>query len=285
MLRRVSATTATFTFLLATSLPAVVPSTAFAAIELPRPSPSAGVSQRVGLTDVELEYSSPAVKGRKIWGELVPYGELWRTGANASTKITFSRDVKVAGKDVKAGTYSLLTIPSESGWTVILNSDTGLAGTRGYDEAKDVARATVETAAIPKRERMTFLFADTTDDGTELRLEWDELAVRIPIAVFTDEQAAKSITGAAGDLSSGARYLLDENREPEKALALAEAAVNIDPSWVNTYVLARAQAANGDYAAAVENAKKAQELGNKAEYFFWKDDVAKAIEEWSAKAK
>ncbi len=285
MLIRSSATTVTFTLLLATLVPAVLPSGARAAIELPKPSPAARVSQRVGLTDVEVEYSSPAVKGRTIWGDLVPYGELWRTGANASTKITFSRDVKVAGKDVKAGTYSLLAIPSKSDWTLILNSDTGLSGTRGYDKAKDVARATVKTAAIPKRERMTFLFADTTDAGAELRLEWDELAVLIPITVFTDEQAAKSISGVAGDLSQSARYLLDENREPERALSLAESAVGIEASWINLYVLARAQAANGRYAEAVESAKKAQELGNKAEYFFWKDEVARSIGEWSAKAK
>lgn len=285
MLRRVSATTVTFPLLLATAVSLVMPGAARAAIELPKPSPAASVSQRVGLTDVEVEYSSPAAKGRKIWGDLVPYGELWRTGANAATKITFSRDVKVGGKDVEAGTYALLTIPSKGDWTVILNSDTGLSGTRGYDEKKDVARATVKTASIPKRERMTFLFADTTDDGAELRLEWDKLAVRIPIAVATDEQAAKSITGVAGDLSQAARYLLDENREPERALALAESAVGIDPSWINTYVLARAQAAGGKYAEAVESAKKAQELGNKAEYFFWKDEVAKSIEEWSAKAE
>ncbi|MFN2427455.1 MAG: DUF2911 domain-containing protein [Candidatus Binatia bacterium] len=259
---------------------------AHAAIELPRPSPAASVSQRIGLTDVRVEYNSPGVKDRKIWGDLVPYGELWRTGANSATRITFSRDVKVGGADVKAGTYTLLTIPREGGkWTLVLNSDTALNGTRGYDQKKDVARAEVATASTPKRERMTFLFADTDDDSTELRLEWDKLAVRIPIEVPTGTQAMESVKGTAGDLSSAARYLLDENKEPERALMLAESAVRIDPSWSNTYVLARTQAANNQFADAVETAKKSHELGLKAEYFFWKEDVEKSIEEWSAKAK
>lgn len=256
-----------------------------AAIELPRPSPAAGVSQRVGVTDIAVEYSSPGVKGRKIWGELVPYGELWRTGANAATKITFSRDVTVAGAEVEAGTYSLLSIPGKGKWTLILNSDTGLAGTRGYDEKKDVARAEVSTRSAPPRERMTFLFADTTDDGTQLRLEWKDLAVLIPIDAATGKQAMEAIDGTAGDLASGARYLLDRKTEPERALLLAESAVSIDAGWMNTYVLARAQAANDRYADAAATAKKAHDLGMKAEYFFWKDDVEKSIKEWSAKAK
>jgi hypothetical protein len=280
-MRRASATTLSLTLSIATLLPAA----AGAAIELPRPSPAATVSQRVGLTDVKVEYSSPAVKGRKIWGELVPLNELWRTGANSATTITLSKDAKIGGKDVKAGTYALLTIPAEGQWTVIVNSDAKLAGTRGYDQAKDVARITASTAAIPRRERMTFLFADTTDNSTELRLEWDELAVRIPIEVATEQQALDSIKASGGDLSQASRYFLDANKEPARALQLAESAVEIDPGWVNLYVLARAQAANGKFAEATATAKKSQELGLQAEYFFWKDDVEKSIAEWSAKAR
>jgi hypothetical protein len=264
---------------------ATVATSAGAAIELPRPSPAATVSQRVGVTDIRVEYSSPGVKDRKVWGDLVPYNELWRTGANAATKLTLSRDAKVAGVDVKAGTYTLLTIPREGKWTLILNSDVNLPGTRGYDEKKDVARAEVATRAIPHRERLTFLFDKTTDSTTELTLEWGQLAAVIPIETPTAKQAGESINGAAGDLSTAARYLLDENKEPARALLLAESAVAIDPTWVNTFVLARAQAANNKFAEATANARKAHELGLEAEYFFWKEDVEKAIEEWSAKAQ
>jgi len=277
MLRRFSTSTLLLTLSLATA--------ANATIELPRPSPAASVSQRVGLTDIRVEYSSPGVKDRKVFGDLVPYGELWRTGANAATKVTFSRDVTIGGAPVKAGTYALLTIPRKGKWTLILNTDTALPGTRGYDEKKDVLRAEVSTRSIPKRERMTFVFDDTTDNGTDLRLEWSGLAVVIPIVVDTPKQAMESIKGTAGDLSSAARYLLDEKKEPARALQLAESAVEIDPSWSNTYVLARAQAANGNFAEATATAKKAHELGLKADYFFWKEDVEKSIKEWSAKSK
>lgn len=283
MRRSASATMLSLTVSLAAAGQIVLPAAAGAAIELPRPSPAATVSQRVGITDIKIEYSSPAVKGRKVWGDLVPLNELWRTGANAATTITVSKDVKIAGKDVKAGTYALLTIPAEGQWTVIVNSDAKLPGTRGYDQAKDVARASVSTSAIPRRERMTFLFADTTDGATELRLEWEELAVRIPIEVATEQHALESIKASGGDLSQAARYFLDANKEPARALQLAESAVEIDPSWINLYVLARAQAANGKFAEATATAKKSQELGLKAEYFFWKDDVEKSIAEWSAK--
>jgi hypothetical protein len=277
--------TFTLTALLYAISLSALPTVAEAAIELPRPSPAASVSQRVGVTDLRIEYSSPAVKGRKVWGDLVPYGELWRTGANAATKITLSRDAKIAGTEVKAGTYSLLTIPQAGKWTLILNSDSALPGTRGYDQKKDVLRAEIETRPAPHRERLTFLFDATTDARSDLRLEWGELAAIIPIETPVEKQAAESINAAAGDLATAARYLLDANREPERALLLAESAVAIDPGWVNTFVLARAQAANNRFADATANARKAQELGLKAEYFFWKEDVEKAIAEWSAKAQ
>lgn len=278
MQRRLSTTT---TLLLTLSMATAAQAT----IELPRPSPAASVSQRVGLTDIKIEYSSPGVKDRKVFGELVPYDELWRTGANAATKITFSRDVTVAGAAVKAGTYTLLTIPRKGKWTLILNTDTALPGTRGYDEKKDVARAEVATKTTPRRERLTFLFDNTTDDSTNLRLEWSELAVVIPIQAATSAQAMESIKGAGGDLSSAARYLLDEKKEPARALQLAESAVEIDPSWQNLYVLARAQAANDKFADAAATAQKSYDLGLKADYFFWKEDVERSIKEWSAKSK
>jgi hypothetical protein len=142
------------------------------ALEVPAPSPKARVEQRVGLTDFSLEYSSPAVKGRKIWGDLVPYDKLWRTGANAATKLTVSRDFTFGGKPVKAGAYALYTIPGKTSWTVILNTNANAGGTNGYDEKNDVARVTVKPTAAPMRERLTFIFSDASDDGVHLDLEW-----------------------------------------------------------------------------------------------------------------
>jgi hypothetical protein len=150
----------------------------------PRPSPAAKVSQQIGNTMVDVEYSSPGVKNRKVWKELVPEGKLWRTGANASTKITFSKDVTVGGKPVPAGTYSILTIPTPKSWTVIINKDTTMGGNMDkYKQDQDVARFTVTPKAAPSRERLTFIFSDVTDDAGNLDLEWEKVRVSIPIKV------------------------------------------------------------------------------------------------------
>ena len=129
---------------------ALVPAPAFADLELPRPSPFAKVSQEVGLTQITVDYSSPGVKGRKIWGALVPFDKMWRTGANQATKITFSKDVTFVDKAVPAGTYSLFTIPAKSGeWTVILNKNPNQGGTGQYKQDLDLLRFQARPQVIP----------------------------------------------------------------------------------------------------------------------------------------
>ncbi len=132
--------------MLATSLPAQTPK-----VDFPAPSPACTLKQRIGLTDIEIAYSRPGVKGRTIFGSLVPYGQVWRTGANAATKITFSTPVKLNGTDVPAGTYALFTIPGEDEWTIIINKGATQWGAFQYDEKADVARfkATPLTSSKP----------------------------------------------------------------------------------------------------------------------------------------
>ena len=120
-----------------------------AQIETPQPSPTATFSQKVGLTDVKITYSRPSVKGRKIFGDLVPYGQLWRTGANMATKFEFSDDVKIEGQDIPAGTYALFTIPGEEEWTVIFNKNWQQGGTGNYKEEEDAIRFTVKPGDMP----------------------------------------------------------------------------------------------------------------------------------------
>ena len=156
----------------------------------PKPSPTAKVQQDIGTTTITVDYSSPAVKKRKVFTELVPPGKMWRTGANASTKLTANKDITVGGKPVPAGTYSLLTIPGKT-WTVVLNKDTSIGGNMDkYKESEDVARFTVTPKSIPARERLTFIFSDFTDTGGNLDLEWDKVRVSIPITVSSDTSAA-----------------------------------------------------------------------------------------------
>ncbi len=146
-------------------------------------SPNAGVRQVLGITDITIEYSSPGVKGRKVWGNLVPYDMPWRAGANAATKITFNREVTFGGKPVPAGTYSIVFFPTEKAWTVALNKDLGLwrTGAKPYDAKEDVVRVPATTTVNPYRERMTFIFSNTTITDTSLDLEWEQLRVSVPI--------------------------------------------------------------------------------------------------------
>lgn len=260
------------------------------ALEVPAPSPKAKVEQRVGLTDFSLEYSSPGVKGRKIWGDLVPLNEPWRAGANAPTKLTASKDFTFGGKPVPAGSYSLLAIPGSSTWTVILNKNLNLQGTQGYDIKDDVARVDVSPESAGPRERLAYFFTDTTDDGTRLDLEWERLRVSVPIQVDTKAQVRAGIDKAVGDAwrphYSAGRYLFDSGGDLDTALRYLDASIEIKPTWWNNWYRAQVLAKQGRSADAVAAAQKAQDLGkgdNTYESFF-KEDVTKAIADWK-KAK
>ncbi|HJQ97660.1 MAG TPA: DUF2911 domain-containing protein [Candidatus Polarisedimenticolaceae bacterium] len=258
--------------------------------EIPAPSPKAKVDQRVGLTDFSVEYSSPGVKGRKIWGGLVPLNEMWRTGANASTKLTASKDFTFGDKAVLAGTYTLLTIPGASSWTVILNKNLGVQGTNGYDPKDDVARVDVPSSAAGPRERMTFLFSDTTDEATRLDLEWENLRVSVPIKVDTKAQVRAGIDKSLADawrphFASG-RYLYDTGGDLDTALQYLDTSISIKPTWNANWFKAQVLAKKGRQADAIASAQKALDLGKGDEGFQnnFKADVEKAVADWK-KAK
>ena len=256
--------------------------------ELPRPSPAAKVSQVIGLTEVSVEYSSPAVKNRKIWGGLVPYDQMWRTGANQATKISFSKDVVFAGKPVPAGSYALFTIPSKGTWTVVLNKKADQAGTgRDYKAELDLLRVQLPTKAAPFRERMTFLFADFTDDEAALNLEWERLRLSIPIKVHTAEQAlaniAASIDGTWRTFAFAARYMLESKKDYNTGLKYIDQSLALKEDWFNLWIKASLLAGKGNYKDAYALAEKAYQLGQKAEYFFFEADVKKALSEWKKK--
>lgn len=262
--------------------------TAFAqaAPELPQPSPLARTEQRVGVTDFAIEYSSPGVKDRKIWGELVPYDELWRTGANAATKLEASRDFRFGGVDVPAGTYALYTIPGKKTWTVLLNKNADASGTRGYDKSLDVARVEVEPQSADNRERMTFLFADTTDDSTRLDLEWAGKRISVPIEVDTAAHANANIDAALADAwrphFAAARYLLQNDGDLETALGYANTSVAVQPTWWNTWVKAQILGKLDRKQDAIAAAQQARALGKGDAVFegFFASSVGKAIEDW-----
>ena len=252
-------------------------------LDLPRPSPNARLTQTIGLTDITVEYSSPGVKGRPVWGTLVPYDQLWRAGANAATKVTFSKDVVVGDKPVPAGSYSLFVIPGKSSWTLVLNKN-ATASTAAYKQSEDVVRFTCAPKAIPPRERLAYVFSDFDDNGGNLDLEWEKVRVSLPIKLATDKQTEANIAaleaGSWRPYNSAARYLLEARKSPDVAMRLVDRSLSLREDWFNVWTKAQLLAQKGDKKAALAMAEKAKALGDKSDAFFFKDEVNKAIADW-----
>jgi hypothetical protein len=274
---------------LAASL-ALTASAARADLELPRPSPGAKVSQEVGLTQITVDYSCPGVKGRKIWGELVPYDKLWRSGANGATKITFSKDVTLVDKPVPAGSYALFTIPAKSGeWTVVLNKNADQPGIgRDYKADQDLVRVKVRAQPAPFRERLAFVFSNFDEDKASLDLEWEKLRVTIPIKVGTAQQAVaninKELDNAWRPFANAARYMLEVKKDYDTGLKYIDQTLALKQDWFNLWIRASLLAAKGNYKDARAEAQKSYELGEKAgPGFFLEGEVKKALTDWSKK--
>lgn len=264
----------------------------YAQISVPAPSPLSTVEQQVGLTDVSVTYSRPSVKGRVIFGDLVPYGEMWRWGANASTKIKTSDDIKINGHDVPAGTYALYAIPGETEWTIIIHSNTSYWGTGGdkYNQEEDLVRFTVKpnTAYPVKTETMTFQFSDLTTEGCHLEFLWENTQLKLDIQTNVDEQVMKEIEMKMKGVSSAtyyqaARYYYDNDKDLNKAYEWINLAlVNNEKFWM-VRQKALIEAKLGKYKQAVITANRSMELAKEA----GNDDYVrlneKSIAEWSKK--
>jgi Protein of unknown function (DUF2911) len=197
----------------------------------PRPSPKATVSQVAGLTEITISYSSPAVKGRPIWGALVPYDQVWRTGANEATTFKTTTDVTVEGKPLAAGTYAFFTIPHKDRWTIVFNSQAEQWGAFNHDKSKDVLSVDVTPTAAPPSERLAFGFSDFTDNGTTVVLRWEKVAVPFKVTFDTPKlaiaQADKELAAAdvkPGALISWSRWLQQNDLVPDKALVWVQRA-------------------------------------------------------------
>lgn len=170
-------------FLATVLLLSALPMPAQRASDKPRVSPNASVSVTIGTTDVAISYGRPSVKGRAIWGELVPYGKVWRMGANEATTISFSGDVLIEGKKLPAGTYGLFASPGPSQWTIILNKTAQQWGAFDYDAAQDTLRVSVKPQQAPHQEWMSFAFEDLGAESAIAVLRWEKLAVPIKIEI------------------------------------------------------------------------------------------------------
>lgn len=240
------------------------PAFAQGTIEVPAPSPRARVEQRVGITDLSIDYSSPGVKGRKVWGEVVPYDKVWRAGANAPTKLTVSRDFTFGGTPVKAGSYAVYVTPSKKAWTVVLNTDL-TSNQDTYDTKNDVAHAQVTPQALPAlRERLVYLFSDTQDDRSNLDLEWERVRIRVPVTIDTRALVTagldKAMAAAWQPHATSASYFL-EIGDLARALTAADKSIAIESTWRNEWLRAQIQGKKGNKAEASASANRALALG------------------------
>jgi hypothetical protein len=266
-------------------------------LRLPRPSPKASVTQTVGVTDITIIYNRPAVKGRKIWGDapasassgtatldgatmggasakdvpVVPYGHVWRTGANEATVFEVTDNVTINGQPLPAGRYSLHTIPGRDEWTIIFNKDDGQWGSFSYDEKKDALRVKAKPQIIAdSQERLAFGIEPVTDNTAQINLRWEK--VRVPFTVevkdvnaLTIEKARAAIIAAKPDdwqtRLSAANFAFQNKISPDEAMQWLDQSIKIKETFNNVGLKARVLADEGKNAEAVTTGERAIQLG------------------------
>ena len=243
-------------------------------IEFPAASQHSVVKQRVGLTDVEVDYSRPNKNNRQIFGALVPYEKLWRTGANAVTKIKFSKPVTLGGKQIPAGEYALFTIPTENEWTIILSKDAKVQSTADYKQENDAARLTAKPEPLPDTiETFTIGLGDVKGASATLNFLWDK--TRVPVKLTTDdvEQVSKQLEAAAGGNTpldartayQAAAFYYDNNKDMNQAAKWIDQALAKNPdAYFMHYKKAQIQAKLGNKKEAIASAQKAIDILKKA---------------------
>lgn len=263
-----------------------------AQIETPQPSPLQKIEQKVGLTDVSVQYSRPSMKGRTIFGDLVPYGKLWRTGANQNTMVTFSTDVMVGESTLKAGSYAIFSKPNKDNWEVIFYSDTNNWGTpQKWDDSKVAAKVNAKVYDIPMDiETFTVSFDDLTNDSAVLGIMWEKTYVAVKFEVPTDKAVTAAINKvmngpSADDYYAAARYYLESGKDINKAVVWMDKAIEMTKEnprfwWLRQQSLIKAKA--GDKKGAIKAAKAslegAEKAGN-ADYIKMNKD---SLKEWGA---
>jgi tetratricopeptide (TPR) repeat protein len=210
-------------------------------LNIPRVSQRATVTQRIGLTDVAITYHRPAVGGREIWGKIVPYGKVWRAGANENTTITFADDVSVEGKPLAAGTYGLHTIPDKDQWTIIFSKNSTSWGSFSYDEKEDALRVTVKPQPADFREYVTYTFEEVKPDSAAATLRWEKLAVPFHVSVDIKAVVLRSIKNELRSVGGftwagydeAAQWCLDNNYELEQALKWEDTSIQNEDRFEN----------------------------------------------------
>ena len=264
-----------------------------ARVATPQPSPFSKLKQKVGLTDVTVEFSRPAMRGRKIFGDLVPYGKTWRTGANANTKITFSDDITIDSKTLKAGTYAIYSVPNKDSWDIMFYMDSDNWGTpQEWDDAKVALKTTVKTEDMPMTvQSFTITVDDLTNTSASLGILWENTYVAIPFEVPTDAAVMASIEEVmkgepnASAYYSAAVYFKEANKDVNQALEWIDKSIEMskeDPKFWMYRQQSLIHAKAGKTETAIAAAKMSLDLAKKA----GNDDYVKmntdSLKEWGA---
>ncbi len=263
-----------------------------AQITTPKLSPHCVLSQEVGFNEITIDYSRPSVRDRVIFGDLVPYGKLWRTGANASTKIKFKDDVTLEGHEVASGEYTLYTIPGKDEWTIIIHTVTTYWGVgKDYKETDDLVRFKVKPITLNhKIETMAIEVSDITANACNLEIKWDHTLVKINLKTDTDKRVLAEIDDKMKGVSQAtyyqaAVYYLENDKDLNKALEwIDKALINNEQFWIlrhKAMILAKL----GRYKEAVALAERSMKLAAEAENDDFKKQDEKAIAEWRALLK
>ena len=265
----------------------------FSQINTPRVSPASEVKQMVGLTEIEIEYSRPSMRGREVFGNLVPFGKVWRTGADNSTKISFDTDVIISGKTIQSGTYSIFSIPNKESWEIILYSDVELWGVpRDWSENKIVFSSMFDVKKLKKSntvETFTISFNDLTNNDVNMSISWENTSVDIKIEVPTRSMVESDINKVlsdnpkSSDYYAAAVFYRQENINLDKALEWMNKAIemNESPRFWQYRQQSLIMAANDKFAEAVDAAKKSLNLAIEADNQDYIKMNRESIAKWS----
>lgn len=274
-----------------TLIAALVGTASFAQVKAPQPSPAAKIEQTVGLTDFSIEYSRPGAKGRTVFGDLVPYDQLWRTGANKCVQFAISSAIKVEGKDLAQGTYALFTKPGEKSWDIIFYKETEFWGTPDpWVDSLEALRVSVQPITVNDLVESFTISLDDVSNGTTavLNLSWEKTKVAVKIEVPTEDIAMASIDEimagpSANDYYRAATYYHENGKDLKKAYEWIKKATEMkgDEAFWMTRRQALIEADLGDKKAAIETAKRSLEAAKKAKYDNYVKMNEESIKEWS----
>lgn len=258
--------------------------------DLPQPSPLSKVEQTVGLTKVSIEYSRPSAKDRVVFGDLVPFNEIWRFGANACTKLTSPTDLNFGGQILKAGTYAIFAIPAKGAWKVVINSDATQSGSSNYDAAKNLVSLDVKTQENPFTETFTINISNLTNYGANISVMWEKTRVEIPFTVDTDKIAEENIAAAFAKgeelekvYYKAANYYSKSLNNDEKALDYVAKGLAIKETHGLYFLKAQILFKKGDTKTAIELGEKAYKMALEADAKGWADFIKETVDEWKAK--